>query len=104
MIVAMARAPVSSAATAINPCGASVAVSIATKMATAAGASRRSAIARSTSTQVTITPERDQRLGAQAVVERQPGGQEHRARGEHRHSGWPPGRPFRVPAAAAPNG
>ena len=52
----MARAPVSSAATAINPCGASVAVSIATTMATAAGASRCSAIARSTSIQVAITP------------------------------------------------
>ena len=52
----MARAPVSSAATAINPCGASVAVSIATTIATAAGASRRSAIERSTSIQVTMTP------------------------------------------------
>ena len=56
IVWAMARAPVSSAATAINPCGASVAVSIATTMATAAGASRRSAIARSTSIQVTSTP------------------------------------------------
>ena len=52
----MARAPVSSAATAIKPCGASVAVSIATTIATAAGASRCSAIARSTSIQVIITP------------------------------------------------
>ena len=56
IVRAMTRAPVSSAATAISPCGASVAVSIATTIATAAGASRRSAIARSTSTQVTSTP------------------------------------------------
>ncbi len=56
MVCAMARAPVSSAARAINPCGASVAVSIATTIATAAGASRPSAIARSTSIQVTSTP------------------------------------------------
>ncbi len=52
----MARAPVSSAATAISPCGARVTVSTATTMATAAGANRCSAIARSTSIQVTITP------------------------------------------------
>ncbi|CNV87291.1 Uncharacterised protein [Mycobacterium tuberculosis] len=52
----MARAPVSSGASAINPCGASVAVSVATMMATAAGASRPSAIDRSTNTHVTSTP------------------------------------------------
>ena len=56
MVWAMARAPVSSAARAISPCGASVAVSIATTIATAAGASRPSPIARSTSIHVTSTP------------------------------------------------
>ncbi len=56
MIPAMTRAPVSSAATAIKPCGASVAVSIATMIAIAAEASRLSAMARSTSAQVTSTP------------------------------------------------
>ena len=44
------RAPVSSGATAISPCGASVALNIATTIATAAGPSRRAPIARSTST------------------------------------------------------
>ena len=52
----MARAPVSRAATAISPCGARVAVSIATMMATAAEANRCNAIARSTSIQVATTP------------------------------------------------
>jgi hypothetical protein len=56
MICAIARAPVSSAATAIKPCGAKVAVSVATMIASAAGTSRRVAIAVSTSTQVAITP------------------------------------------------
>ncbi len=56
MAWATARAPVSSAATAIRPCGARVAVSNATTTATAAGASRCSAMARSTSIQVTSTP------------------------------------------------
>ena len=56
MICAIARAPVSSAATAISPCGASVAVSMATMIASAAGTSLRVAIEVSTSTQVPITP------------------------------------------------
>ncbi len=53
---AIARAPVNNAATAINPCGANVAVNIATTIATAAGARRRLAIAVSTSTQVATVP------------------------------------------------
>jgi hypothetical protein len=56
MIRAMARAPTSSGATAIKPCGASVAEKVATTMATAAGASRRVAIAFSTKTQVARAP------------------------------------------------
>ncbi len=56
MICAIGRAPVSRAAIAIRPCGATVAVNIATTIATAAGTSRRVAIAVSTSIQVAITP------------------------------------------------
>ena len=47
-------------------------------IASAAGSSRRVAIAFSTSIQGRQRPERDQRLGPEAVVEQQPGGQEHR--------------------------
>ena len=56
MIRAMARAPTSSGATAINPCGASVALKTATTMAAAAGHSRRVPMAFSTSTQAASAP------------------------------------------------
>ena len=51
-----ARAPMSSGASAISPCGAVVAVKAATMIATAAGARRRVAMEYSRSTQVAITP------------------------------------------------
>ena len=56
MIRAIGRAAASRAATAIKPCGANVAVSAATMIATAAGTSRRLAIAVSASTQVRTVP------------------------------------------------
>ena len=52
----MARAPTSSGASAMRPCGATVAANIATMIATAAGANRRLAIAFSTSIQVSSVP------------------------------------------------
>ena len=56
MIRAIARAPTSSGASAIRPCGASVTLNTATTIATAAGHSRRVPIAFSTSTQAASTP------------------------------------------------
>ena len=56
MIRATARAPTSSGATAIRPCGASVTENTATTMATAYGNRRRVPIAYSTSAHTAITP------------------------------------------------
>ncbi len=56
MIRATARAPTSSGASAISPCGATVAANVATTIATAAGHNRRVAIAFSTSIQVSSVP------------------------------------------------
>ena len=55
-VFAMARAPTSSGASAIKPCGASVTLNIATTIAAAAGHDRRAPIAYSTSTSVSSTP------------------------------------------------
>ena len=81
----MARAPVSSAATAISPCGASVAVSIATTMASAAGASRCSAIARSTSTQVATTPKAISGSGRSPLLNGNQAATNTAPAGQHRH-------------------
>jgi hypothetical protein len=56
MIRAIGREAANNAATAIRPCGASVADNIATMIAVAAGTRRRVAIAVSASTQVATTP------------------------------------------------
>ena len=56
MIRLMARAPTRSGASAIRPCGASVALNAATMIATAVGANRWVAIVRSTSAQTVNTP------------------------------------------------
>ena len=56
MIRATARAPTSSGASAISPCGASVTLNTATTIATAAGHSRRVAMAFSTSTHAASAP------------------------------------------------
>ena len=56
MIRAMARPPTSSGASAIRPCGASVTLNTATMIASAAGSSRRVAIAFSTSIHAASAP------------------------------------------------
>ena len=76
----MARAPTSSGASAISPCGASVTLNTATTIAAAAGHSLSGADGVLDQHPGGDGAERDERLGAQAVVERQPRGQEHRAR------------------------
>src|ERR1700728_838812 len=96
MVWAMALAPVSRAAMAINPCGAGVAVSIAAMIATAAGASRRVPIALSTSTQVTTTPRAISGSGREPLVYGRPASTD-TAAAVHTATRWAANPPFAGP-------
>ena len=101
MLRAMALAPTRIGASAISPCGAVVTLNTAMTIATAAGHSLRVPMAFSTSTHAAIGAERDERLRAKAVVERQPCRQVHRARRQDGDpvEGDPPAEPGQHAAA-----